>query len=833
MVTRAGMRRVAVRRIRTHLGRFLAILLIAALGTGFFAGLKVCKRTMAGTLQEFTVATRFHDFEVASTLGFEGEDVRVLGKVAGIRSAEGSRSRDLILSTSGRLGAYRVSQIGRKTDLPSLKAGRMPRSAGEALGDSRAFSEKDLGKTISIAAGNEKTSKEAFTRTSFTLVELCESPAWLGSQRGITDIGDGSLKGFLLVPAAAFQKDQPYTSILLRMKAQPLVYSEDYQALAKKVKKQVRKTAEEQASSRWRKMLAEVREKSPLTYLVSPEDILKMRGLSEPEVYVLGRAENAGYRAFENDTGLVAGIAALFPLLFILVAMLVCMTTVSRLVEEERIQIGTLKALGYSEASITGGYLAYAGLAGVLGWAAGFFAGTLFFPRLLWWAYSVVYDFLPLRYYFSLPLALLTLGAVLGLLLLVTWLTCRETLRQTPAALLVPPAPKAGRRILLERIGPLWRRFSFLQKVTLRNMFRYKKRFLMMLVGIACCSGLILMAFGIRDSMVGVGDIQFGRIQKYDLRVGTGEGQAETVAKEAKAVLPGFRALAAVSQTGKLRKKDGSRLDQVDFLAFPGASEKEFRTCWNLKTPDGKALSLPEKGQVLICEKAAQEAGVRKGGRITLWSGGTKRTFRVAGIFRNYVGTIVIFSGGDGAYLRARGETDCLFAFVRGDRGEAASKLMALPGVRSCSRTDQARRDTDQATESLNSIIWVIVAFAALLAFVVIFDLTGINLAERKREIATVMVLGFTDRETARYALRENLILSVFGSVLGLPLGAFFQRMIMQKIRVEHILYPPVIHPASYLLAFLLTMVFSLVIVGVVRGRLRKIPMAESLKAQE
>ncbi len=827
-----GLVKIALRRIRTHAGRFFAIMLITALGTTFFAGLKVTQPAMIKTLQDYADETHFHDFQIISTVGFTDSAVNAFREVKGVSDAEGSRQSNLLLSFDGRQDAFTVLEITKKTDLPVVRDGRLPETSSECIGDSRFFTSEDIGKTISISGENEKTSRDAFSEKSFKLTGICDNPQYIGIRRGTADVGDGQLKGYIMVPSGAFSEDQPFTSVMLRLEESGVPYSDEYEKLVDDIRPSLEKKAEELAEARWNDILDEVRETSPLTVLASPEDLLKMQGLEKPDVYVLGRYENAGYRSFESDSGIIAGIADIFPVIFILVAILVCMTSVSRLVEEEREQAGTLKALGYSRFFITSGYLIYAGIAGALGWVIGFFFGTSFLPKLFWWAYSVVYDFYPISYYFSLPLALISLFADLGLLLVVTWFSCRATLREAPADLLIPPSPKPGKRILLERFGPLWRRLSFLQKVTLRNTFRYKKRFMMMLVGISFCTALMLMAFGIRDSMTGIGVKQFGGLQKYDIKLGTEPGQADAVLGKAREKIEDISAITAVSKTSEV-EKDGKTLDQVECISFPGIDDERLRDFWILRTTSGEDLRLPGKGEVLICEKIAEETGVKPGGTVMVGDSGDRTEMKVAGVFKNYVANHVIFSSEDSELLEEGGEKNALLVSVPGNPAEAASELTGIDDVLSCTRLETTRDEIDNVTKSLNIIIWVVVFFSAILAFVVIFDLTGINLAERKREIATVMVLGFTKKETARYALRESFILSFLGAVIGIPLGVVLHRLVIARIHISMVVYPPVIKPLSYPAAFILTIVFSAVIISFLKRSLNKIKMAESLKARE
>ena len=559
-------------------------------------------------------------------------------------------------------------------------------------------------------------------------------------------------------------------------------------------------------------------------------------GVGEPETYVLTRKENAGYVSFESDTSIIHSIADIFPLFFILIALLVCVTTMLRMVEEERSQIGTLKALGYSGSAIAGKYLRYAGSAALLGWVLGFFPGTYFIPRGFWTAYATLYDFTGLRYRFDGMLALVTLLMSLLSIGLGTLAACVRALRETAASLIRPRSAKPGKRILLERIPPLWRRLSFLKKATLRNMFRYKIRMVMMLVGIGCSSALIVTAFGVRDSMIDIGSQQYEGVQTYQLECTIDEDKANledlkrSVLSEdgVTAVLP------AVSRTVDV-SSDTASMSAVTVYAF--AEDADLSGFWNLWEADsGKKCSLPKEGTVLVSKRLAQKLSLREGTEFTV-SGEDGKKLRTGETFRNYIGNFLLMTEKTSEACFGREKANVLLVCTKplsGAKEKAlCEKLGEISGITGILRLSESRQKVDRSVSCLNVIIWLIVAFAGALSFIVTFNLTNINLAERSREIATVEVLGFYPKEVRFYCLRENLVLSVLAGVLGMPLGYLFTHAVMSRILLDNMTYSITVRPVSYVLSLTCTALFAVIVNIFMRRQIRKINMAESLKAVE
>ena len=546
------------------------------------------------------------------------------------------------------------------------------------------------------------------------------------------------------------------------------------------------------------------------------------------DTYVLTREENVGYRLFKNDSNVVSEVAKIFPVFFFLVAALVCVTTMSRMIDEQRSQIGILKSLGYASHSIIGKYFIYSGGAGIIGCLIGFFGGTALIPWVVSIAYSMAYTFLGgFTFIFNMPLMLISVAVSLLCTIGITWTSCRSELRNTPARLMRPKAPKAGKRILLERVTPIWKRLPFLQKLTFRNLFRYKRRFFMMILGISGCTALLVAGLGIRDSFMDVADNQYDKIYLYDAQVNfsgclTEAEQEKFIAEQ------GGQPLFASIESADVRAGDNSK--SVSFIALPEAFVQDYIAL----AYDGKPLGNPGEDGVFIDAGLAEDLLVSKDSMVEITDNdGNTETMRVAGIYQNYIGNTV--------YLTSQGlekhfdgfEVNGAYVFLEGDIYESAAQLLANALVSNVSLKEDARVRFNSTVSSLDSVVIMLVLFAGALAFVVIYNLTNINITERLREIATVKVLGFYDKESSSYVFRENSILAVLGAGVGLLLGRGLLAFVIEQLKVDGMNFTYHVQWSSYLLAVLLTLFFSFLVQMAVKGKLKRVNMAESLKTVE
>ena len=559
--------------------------------------------------------------------------------------------------------------------------------------------------------------------------------------------------------------------------------------------------------------------------------------VEECEWYVLSRFTNAGILGYAQDSDRVSNLANVFPVIFFLVAALACLTTMTRMVEEQRTQIGSLKAMGFSRRAISKKYIGYAFSASLAGGILGLFLGCTLIPLVIANAFNIMYDIPALEFK---PQPGMYVGAVAAAVACTTgaalW-ACLSTLIAAPASLMRPRAPKAGRRVLLERVGFIWRRLTFTWKVTMRNLFRYQRRFWMTVVGIGGCTALIVTGFGLHESIFSILNEQFDHVFLYDATLGLdAKGQRLAAVEEYLDGSPWVEDSLLTSET--LLEVSGGGPAQSVYL-FAVEDQARFNQFIQLgHRLDDEPVTLSDDG-VVITEKLSELLEVSVGGAITLDDDGKRVEATVTDITENYVSHYVYMTDTcyEALFGKAPERNSMLLRYAEG-AGEAesdavSSDLMALRGVDSYSYIATLRDNFTDSMEAIDYAVVIIILAAAALAFVVLYNLTNINITERTRELATLKVLGFFDREVTAYVYRENLFLTLFGIVLGLVMGRFLHAWMVLTVEVELVMFGRAAPPYAYFLAAALTVVFSVAVNIAAHFKLKKVDMVESLKTVE
>lgn len=555
-------------------------------------------------------------------------------------------------------------------------------------------------------------------------------------------------------------------------------------------------------------------------------------GMDTAEVFILDRNTNVGYLALDNNSDIVAGVSRVFPAFFLLVAALVCVTTMTRMVEEERTQIGTFKALGYSAGAIIRKYMLYAGTAAIFGCVLGILFGSLVLPTILWDVYGILLTITPnVVLKLNWPLCLIVVAAYVALMLAVTWFCCKCTLREVPAELIRPKAPASGKKIFLEYL-PFWKHFSFLNKVMLRNVFRYRQRMLMMLLGIGGCTALLLTGFGLRDSIVDTVPNQFERITVYDMQIYFSDGQSE-------ADMDAFRKSLQGDTTGiHFYYQTSAELETENGVSgLSLISTDQGITNFINFTNNGEALSMPEVGEVYLTRGVAGKMGIKVGDAVVIRDSDMQMlTLEVTGIFDNNVQNFAIVRpetmekqwgsapSSQMAYINVPEDKDV---------HDVGVKVAGMPDVLNVSITSDMAESVNTMLEALDTIVIVVVLFAGALAVIVLYNLTNINITERIREIATIKVLGFRAMESAAYVFKENLLLTGMGVIAGMFMGKFLLDFVISQIKIDMIWFTTKIYGSSYVLAAILTVLAALLVDFLLYFKLEKINMAEALKSVE
>ncbi len=559
----------------------------------------------------------------------------------------------------------------------------------------------------------------------------------------------------------------------------------------------------------------------------------ELADLKNPTTYVLTREENTGYVCFDNDTSIVAAISVVFPVFFFLVAALVCMTTMTRMVDEQRTQIGVLKALGYSNGQVMAKYLFYSGSAALVGSVAGYAAGSYWLPWIIWEIYGIIYGFAPLTFIFDPALALVSFAAALLCSMGATYLSCRVELSKAAAELIRPKAPKAGKRVFLEYITLLWRRLSFLHKVSIRNVLRYRSRLIMMVLGIGGCTALLVTGFGLRDSIKSVVDDQYAEITLFDYNVSFQDPQTEETVSAYLEEAGWERESALLVHNGSVNVISGDESKSVNLVVSSTNDLEGFISLHSGEEP----IAYPGSGEVVVNAGLAENIGLAVGDQVELRDDDLgSLTVTVSAICDNYVFNYVYVS--PDTYLEQLGTEPeyknlYLLAHEDADPYQEGAMLAEDDGVSNVAINEATRSQVDNMLTRMDYIVLVVVVCAGALAFIVLYNLTNINITERIREIATIEVLGFYQNEVASYVFREIFMLSALGSLVGLAMGKGLHAFVMAQVQIDSMFFPCWIAWQSYGYALVLTLVFTLVIFLALKPKLRKIDMAESLKSIE
>ena len=886
------MKKTTLREIRQSLGRYLAIFAIVAMGVGFFAGLKITRQVMITSANAYLEEKQLYDFRLLSTLGFEDEDVQTLSSKEDIRFVEGAVAADILyFNQQGNEDVIKAHSLLQNINGLEVVAGRLPQQATECVVDANLYDKSALGTKIVLSENNVEEDLDYFAYREYTIVGIAQSSAYIQFERGTTALGNGQVSGFMYLLPQGFCAEF-YTEIYVKFNQDYPIYSKDYndyiddkeplwkdyckaqgerryQAIVADAEAELANAkqtlAEEKADAKqtladakkeltdaeaeladahaeladgWAKYndsYAEFEEKIAEAEQEIADAETDIANIEKPETYVLNRDTNIGYACFQNDSSIVEGLANVFPVFFFLVAALVCMTTMNRMVEEQRTQIGVLKALGYGEAAIMGKYLFYSGSAALAGCIAGYFLGIHLFPFVIWTAYGMMYQMGSIVYIFDGGTALLCLACALLCSMGTTWISCRHELKEVAADLMRPKAPRAGKRVFLEWLPFIWKRLKFLHKVSVRNIVRYKRRFFMMVIGISGCTALLVTGFGIRDSVVDIADQQFQEIQTYQFGITLKNGIKDAndpSLTEFTEILDtyGGSFLPVLETTMDLQTPENLKSIHLIIVENPAQIGEYI----DLHTPDKTAISYPKAGEAVICEKLAKRYRIQIGDTIHLFEENGKEVQAVvSGICENYIYNYI--------YLNAETYQTALGTFLYknvyanitkdADIHAVGAAIMKANNITAVSINADMLVRFSSMMSSMNYIVFVVIACAAALAFIVLYNLNNINITERIREIATIKVLGFYRNETAAYVFRENTALTAIGCAVGLLLGKLLHIYVMHKVDIDLMSFDVHVKAVSYLLSILLTFAFTWIVNRIMTGKLENINMAESLKS--
>ena len=562
----------------------------------------------------------------------------------------------------------------------------------------------------------------------------------------------------------------------------------------------------------------------------------KVADIDSCEWYIFSRSYNPGYTGFGQDADRMANLASVLPIIFFLVAALVCLTTMTRMVEEQRVQIGALKALGYSHLAISWKYIGYGLLPSLVGGVLGLVIGYILFPKMIFTAYQIMYQMPDIELHAYTDISLFSVLAAVACTTVATLWACLATLRETPASLMRPRTPKAGKRVFLEYIKPLWRRMSFIHKVTARNLFRYQKRFWMTVIGIGGCTALIIAGFGMRSSLLFTMSRQYDELFHYSAQVTL----ADNALPEERAAVEDFLAgdsrvvnyIPCAASSATVVTPSYSTTAYVEVMA----SDEIGKVVDLFDYKSGDPITMGDEG-VYIDQKLSELLKVSVGDTFFL-DGDVRGDVTVAGIYEHYTGHFIYMT--PGYYknaLHADGEPNAYLLNFTSDDTDTCNaifeKLLDMSGVATTSRMRDTQDTYMHSMERVDFVVVIIILAAAALAMVVLFNLSNINITERQRELATIKLLGFYDGEVSAYVYRENIVLTLFGILLGCFMGHWLHIYLVRSTEIDLMMFGRQTAPSAYVYAAILTALFSLLVNVLAHFKMKKIDMVESLKSAE
>lgn len=826
-----------LREIKRTFTKFLSIFAICALGVAFFAGIRATSPDMKEAGDRLYNTYNLSDISVISTSGLTADNIRDLESIEGIRAVRASLFVDAMARGTGEkeknLRLYSMpiklkSEYAPLIDLipdygidtspeyemngVEIVSGRMP------LNDTETALDYTLEGSLVKQLGDEITLTTSGGTVMLRVVGFIRSPMYISMfERGTSSIGNGTSDGFAYASGNAISSlgtklpvmsllNTYYTraDIVISGKEGLSAYSDEYEALVNEVTDRIEDYASTQSGT-W---------------------------------YIQDRSGNPGYSDYSENTDRIAAVGDVFPLIFFIVAALVCLTTMTRMVEEQRIEMGTMKALGYGGWQIAMKYAVYAMSACISGGVVGAIIGFKLFPYVIMKAYSIMYYLGKLETPYRADIAFMAIAAMAVCTAAATFSACYASLKEVPATLMRPKAPKAGRRVLLERIPFIWKKLSFTSKVTVRNLFRYKKRFFMSVIGIAGSGALLVTAFGLNDSIFGIIEKQFGDIWQMDVQAYVYEAMPLADMQELLGKNPAnddFDSVMFCLDSQMECKNGGRSQNGVHLLGVESAGSMAGRVSLH---NGGTPVTLDDSG-VVVTAKLAETLSIKAGDEINMRTGGEDHLMRVIGVADNYVYHYVYITAAYyetvfGKAMQYNGLMGNLKDGLTDETMDAMStQLLSDSRMYTVRTIESIYASVWDSLSILNYVVLVLILGSGMLTFVVMLNLTNINIGERMRELATLRVLGFYDKEMYAYIFRENNALSVIGAFVGLLFGKIMHLFVIRTCEVDMVMFVRSAKPLSYVYAFALTIAFSLIVNLLMRPKVRAIDMVESLKSAE
>ena len=808
-------------KIKDNYKRFLSLICMAFLGVGFYAGIQSSSPDMLKTLDNFYDENNVYDISVISNVGLTEDDLLKLSKIKNVELAINIQEKDSYLEIEENNYVVKLIEYNSQMNNVYIKEGRLPKNNNEVSVDNALLENNNLKLGDSITIDGKK----------YSIVGNVISPLYFSAERPNSNLGSGKVDYYIYVYNGSLDLEA-YSNIYITVKGAKkyLTNSDSYKKLINNVKKDIDLIKDKQQDIRYDELYSDIIETSEM-YDISIDESKFIK----PKWYIYDRLDNTSYKELINASDNLKKIGNIFPIIFFAISVLVSLISMMRMIEEDRVENGTLKSLGYNSFHITLKYVIYSLLATTIGSSVGAIFGSYMIPSVIWNIYTKIF-FIP-KFIYLLKSDYNALGLWICILCIcgTSVIVCIKNLREVPANLMRPKAPKSGKKILLERINFIWKKLKFSDKITIRNIFRYKSRVITTILGIAGCTALILAGFGLKDSIKDVTDFQFNNIIKYDKMLMTNESINQIdIEKE-------------LLNDDKVENYTNVNTQNIKVLF--NDEEQEV----TMITPDdfnniSKSISLIDlktnniidnisDNSCIISEKTAKLLDIDVGDKISLLDNdNNKYDIKVSYIIKNYINQYLYINKNTYNNLFKDYKINSVLISLKDEdknSKEFDKKYISNGYALTIVDNDDIKSSMNDMLGSIDSIVAILIIAAASLAFVVLYNLSNINISERKREIATLKVLGFYPSEVDKYINRETVLLTILGIGIGLLFGSYLSHFIISTCEPDYIMFDRHVYTLSYFYSLFITVIFTIIVTIVTHFNLKKINMVTSLKNVE
>ena len=808
-------------KIKDNYKRFLSLICMAFLGVGFYAGIQSSSPDMLKTLDNFYDENNVYDISVISNVGLTEDDLLKLSKIKNVELAINIQEKDTYLEIEENNYVVKLIEYNSQMNNVYIKEGRLPKNNNEVSVDNALLENNNLKLGDNITIDGKK----------YSIVGNVISPLYFSAERPNSNLGSGKVDYYIYVYNGSLDLEA-YSNIYITVKGTKkyLTNSDSYKKLINNVKKDIDLIKDKQQDIRYDELYSDIIETSEM-YGISIDESKFIK----PKWYIYDRLDNTSYKELINASDNLKKIGNIFPIIFFAISVLVSLISMMRMIEEDRVENGTLKSLGYNSFHITLKYVIYSLLATTIGSSVGAIFGSYMIPSVIWNIYKKIF-FIP-KFIYLLKSDYNALGLWICILCIcgTSVIVCIKNLREVPANLMRPKAPKSGKKILLERINFIWKKLKFSDKITIRNIFRYKSRVITTILGIAGCTALILAGFGLKDSIKDVTDFQFNNIIKYDKMLMTNESINQIdIEKE-------------LLNDDKVENYTNVNTQNIKVLF--NDEEQEV----TMITPDdfnniSKSISLIDlktnniidnisDNSCIISEKTAKLLDIDVGDKISLLDNdNNKYDIKVSYIIKNYINQYLYINKNIYNNLFKDYKINSILISLKDEdknSKEFDKKYISNGYALTIVDNDDIKSSMNDMLSSIDSIVAILIIAAASLAFVVLYNLSNINISERKREIATLKVLGFYPSEVDKYINRETVLLTILGIGIGLLFGSYLSHFIISTCEPDYIMFDRHVYTLSYFYSLFITVIFTIIVTIVTHFNLKKINMVTSLKNVE